>query len=474
MMLSNAPNVLNAPHHSASQEERDLLNRSTKKTKWKITHFMFNNENQQTDNPPAGVRAEAIPDTTKVNQGTISFRDMVAAQHVSHQPSELEEEEDFSDDDELPEEMVEDPRCPAILLTKEEKQRMRRPWKHALIIKMFDAKIGYMSLMKRLKKKWELNGVLVLTDIGHEYFIARFSNIGDYNHVLTQGPWLLDDNYLTIRKWIPTFIPDDSPMRFITAWVRIPHLSVEYFDKEFLQKVGGKIGKVARIDNNTALAQRGQFTRLSVELDLSKPLLSKFWLKGRIWKVQYEGLRLICFKCGKIGHQGDNCTNDIVNLEKEVENMEISTNQVVENLTPQSLVDQTYGSWMLVKKPPPRKRPPRPEKQQTENAKGSQPPKVNTARNGPRIGQPEARGGSRFSILGEENPAGEGNQSEDPANQAALGVDVELSHMETVDLGKSSQISNILANTNPFNIGKSNINTTNCGQFLGDQNSGRK
>ncbi|XP_021734047.1 uncharacterized protein LOC110700755 [Chenopodium quinoa] len=235
---------------------------------------------------------------------------MVAANnHVGVQgnPLMVDEEDEISDDDEPPDDIAEDPKCPIILLSKEEKRKLRQPWKHTLIIKMFNSKIGYMSLMKRLKRKWELKGGLSLTDIGHDYFIARFSNIGDYNHVLTQGPWMLDDNYLTIRKWIPNFIPDDAPMHFLTAWVRIPNLSVEYFDKEFLHKIGGKIGKVIRIDNNTAMAQRGQFTRLSVELDHTKPLLSKFWLKGRIWKIQYEGLRMICFNCGKIGHQGDNC-----------------------------------------------------------------------------------------------------------------------------------------------------------------------
>lgn len=177
---------------------------------------------------------------------------MVTSQHSLEHQVHLNVQEDKDDlSDVLPDDIADDPRCPVILLSKEKKQRLRKPWKHALIIKMFDTTIGYMSLMKRLKKKWELNGGLVLTGIGHDYFIARFSNLGDYNHVLNQGPWMLDDNYLTIRKWIPNFITDDSPRRFLTAWVRIPHLSVEYFDKEFLHKISGKFGRVTRIDNNT-------------------------------------------------------------------------------------------------------------------------------------------------------------------------------------------------------------------------------
>lgn len=68
---------------------------------------------------------------------------------------------------------------------------------------------------------------------------------------------MIDDNYLTIRKWVPNFIPDDSSMRFLTTWVRIPNLAVEYFDINFLNKIDNKIGRVIRIDKTTTQAERG-------------------------------------------------------------------------------------------------------------------------------------------------------------------------------------------------------------------------
>ncbi|XP_021726906.1 uncharacterized protein LOC110731183 [Chenopodium quinoa] len=341
----------------SSQEENDQFARSTKKYKRKITHLIFNRDSPQPQQPVHPINQSKQPNS-------MSYRDMVRQDQMQgnllHQSDTLnDDDDDYSDDDEAPEGVIDDPRCPVILLTKEEKMRIRKPWKHTLIIKMFNRKIGYMALMKRLKKKWELKGGLILTDIGYDYFIARFSIVDDYNHVLTQGPWMLDDNYLTIRKWVPNFIPDDAPLRFLTAWVRIPNLSVEYFDKEFLLKVGNKIGKVVRIDNNTAMAQRSQFTRLSIELDLSKPLLSKFWLKGKVLRVQYEGLRLICFNCGKIGHQSDKCP---AVCDKELNGeAEMDFNPTNIPLAPR-IEEEYYGSWMIVKKPPPRKRNLRPEK----------------------------------------------------------------------------------------------------------------
>lgn len=130
---------------------------------------------------------------------------------------EADEEDDISDDDTGPEDLVDSERCPVILLTKAEKLAIRRPWKNTLIIRMFDGSLDYMGLMKRLKRKWQLKGEFSLTDIGCKYFIARFNNIDDLNYVSTQGPWLIDDTYLTIRRWTPNFIPEVASINVLTT-----------------------------------------------------------------------------------------------------------------------------------------------------------------------------------------------------------------------------------------------------------------
>ena len=130
-----------------------------------------------------------------------------------------------------------------------------------------------------------LKGELSLTNNGCNYFIGRFINLEDRNYVLTQGPWLIGDIYLTIRKWTPISIPEEACLNVLTIWVCIPILSIEYFDKDFLKKIGSKIGKVIRVDKSTAHAEKGHFTRLSIRIDLGKPLSSKILLKWKIWRI---------------------------------------------------------------------------------------------------------------------------------------------------------------------------------------------
>lgn len=43
--------------------------------------------------------------------------------------------------------------------------------------------------------------------------------------------------------------------------------------------------------------------RVCVEVDLNKPLVPRIYLDGQWQPVEYEGLPMICFKCGRSGHR---------------------------------------------------------------------------------------------------------------------------------------------------------------------------
>ena len=69
------------------------------------------------------------------------------------------------------------------------------------------------------------------------------------------------------------------------VWVRFPCLPIEYYDCECFMKVGEKIARHVKVDQETDLVSKGKYAWLCVEVDITKPLLAKFRLRRRIRKI---------------------------------------------------------------------------------------------------------------------------------------------------------------------------------------------
>lgn len=123
--------------------------------------------------------------------------------------------------------------------------------------------------------------------IENRYFLVRFASVEDYE----------------FAKYDPLTDKTEN----VIVWFRFPCLSAEYYNHDFLMKVGAKVGKPITIDTATSLVSRAMFARVCVEVDILKPLLSKFMIRRKVRKVVYEGLHLICFKCGMYGHGAEAC-----------------------------------------------------------------------------------------------------------------------------------------------------------------------
>ncbi|XP_015953884.2 uncharacterized protein LOC107478264 [Arachis duranensis] len=163
---------------------------------------------------------------------------------------------------------------------------------------------------------WVKNGGLDLIDLVNEYFVARLYNEDDYWHVMEGGPWLLFNHYLTIQRWTSDFHLFGAEINKVDAWVQLPDLPIEYYEKRFLGKVGDQIGKTLKVALNTANQARGKFARLCVELDLSKLLDAKYLVNGVTYHIEYEGLHMICFSCGMFGHISDGCMSKTMEREE--------------------------------------------------------------------------------------------------------------------------------------------------------------
>ena len=123
-----------------SSEENDLLQRSNKKFKSHIDEI----------NPDVDMTTTQINVTgnrKSYSQMTQSFGRMVNPLFDAGAKGD----EDCTDEESEPDLEEEDEDCPHITLTKEDKMRIRSPWRNAIIIKLFDKRMGYEVLMRRLR-----------------------------------------------------------------------------------------------------------------------------------------------------------------------------------------------------------------------------------------------------------------------------------------------------------------------------------
>ncbi|RZB52617.1 Zeaxanthin epoxidase, chloroplastic [Glycine soja] len=62
------------------------------------------------------------------------------------------------------------------------------------------------------------------------------------------------------------------------------------------------IGTPIKVDINTKYVKRGRFTRVCIEVDLTKPVMGRVWMKVYWYQVQYVGLHQICGICSCYGY----------------------------------------------------------------------------------------------------------------------------------------------------------------------------
>ncbi|XP_021298836.1 LOW QUALITY PROTEIN: uncharacterized protein LOC110427624 [Herrania umbratica] len=182
---------------------------------------------------------------------------------------------------------------PYIGLTKEEKRRIRQPWRNTLIVKLLGRDISYTYVSNRVKQLWSLVGEFEAVDLDDGFYCFRLNSKSNYDYVLSEGPRIIAGHYLTIRKWAPTFRLDEVSIESIVSWIQLPRMPLEFYDKFVLARIGNKLGKVLKNDRNTTQAKRGRFAQLCVEIDLDQPLVPRVHFGGRWPRAENEGLRLV-------------------------------------------------------------------------------------------------------------------------------------------------------------------------------------
>ncbi|KAI9095676.1 hypothetical protein K1719_026236 [Acacia pycnantha] len=250
---------------------------------------------------------------------------------------------------------------PSIEFSKEVRAALVKGMERTLVIKLLGRSITYGDLMNRTQTLWHLKGSYQLVDLEGSFFLATFDLEEDYSKVLTGGPWTIFGAYLTVQPWTVDFDSKTATISTAVVWVRVPGLSFSYYHKSTLRAIGRLLGEVVKIDYMTENRGCGRYARIAILTDLQQPLVPWIMVDGKTYGVEYEGLPLICFTCGKYGHTKEKCKKG-QSVDDGGVPIELNA-QVVAPVHAQSDSDSTgaaanpqpeqdtspFGSWMQVR-----------------------------------------------------------------------------------------------------------------------------
>lgn len=148
-----------------------------------------------------------------------------------------------------------------------------------------------------------------MIDVEIGFYVVRISNKEGYKTSLFGDPWLSSEQHLIVQRWYPSFYPKVDFIMKLIIRVKVPKLPLQFFNKNFLARVGIKLGKTLWVNETTLIASQGQYVLISVEIDLEKPLIAKFKFCRRVRRVEYEGLHAVCFHCRRYAYKLRDCLN---------------------------------------------------------------------------------------------------------------------------------------------------------------------
>ncbi|CAN1787163.1 hypothetical protein LINPERHAP1_LOCUS17527 [Linum perenne] len=232
----------------------------------------------------------------------------------------------------------------SLTLSEGFKDKLCKPWSRSVVIRLLSKSFGYSFLCQRLHAIWKPMGHLHIVDLDRTCFLVKFGNDQDYFKALTGGPWIIFDRYLIVHQWDESFRVSNELPHKLVAWVRFPHLPIQFYHAKILAYMGNLIGKTIKIDFTTQRVDRWKFARIAVEIDLNLPLPPVIELDGCLQLVEYENIPTLCLGCGRGGHAKEECP-----LSTGCKSIVVKEplNATGKDLPPAAMTSETFGPWMI-------------------------------------------------------------------------------------------------------------------------------
>nr|XP_051229135.1 uncharacterized protein LOC127346935 [Lolium perenne] len=168
------------------------------------------------------------------------------------------------------------------------------------------------ALFGKMKAIWNLSKDPICREAGENLFIFQMHCLGDWKKVVHQGPWTFRGWAVLIEDYDGKEDPEKMVFNGLHIWAQIHGIPELYRKKEVLDDLSRRIGKTKEVQMSPKPFFEGNYVRLRVMIDVSKPLMRfvSLMVEGEGRKrlaVKYEKIPFFCKRCGLLGHDHEEC-----------------------------------------------------------------------------------------------------------------------------------------------------------------------
>lgn len=166
------------------------------------------------------------------------------------------------------------------------------------------AKQRVWTLILSLPRKWNIQGRVVGSDLGHNCFQFRFELEEDLLKVLENRPYHFNYWMILLQQWEP--IISDAFPSMIPFWIRIKGLPFHYSHERMLRSICQDLGSMENHEISKTQA------RARVLINGLKPLTKETIIEFKSGEetnitLEYERLENHCSHCLLLSHQKTHC-----------------------------------------------------------------------------------------------------------------------------------------------------------------------
>ena len=214
--------------------------------------------------------------------------------------------------------------CRRMRLSEHEKQHIRvskdrvlkshQEAKHSILFKLLTSRTFNGDAFKNsVGMMWKSHGMISVTAIDDNLFMATFPSDAAVRHVFSSSPWTFDKKLILMARFIGDLQPSAVKFTHAAFWIRLVNLPIKSMTREMGEDIGQRVGRLITIDapEDDGVAW-GRYLRIRVEVEITKPLMRGCIIHveetAPVWiDFRYEHLPIFCYKCGILGHSGSEC-----------------------------------------------------------------------------------------------------------------------------------------------------------------------